>query len=144
MAHSILARKRKENKDMEDRIKALTEELNSLRAKEAEAEKHLAELRAANAEKIAAERDGGIKLRPSKSRTFVAAKTARVVAETTYAFKNHVAKLIDEMAKEGMTQVIYFVGDICDAQVNTVINELADLGYDVDLNGETQELTIKW
>lgn len=89
-------------------------------------------------------KDGGIKLRPSKSRTFVAAKTARETAETTYAFKNHVAKLIDDTTKEGMIQVIYYVGDICDAQVNTVVNELADLGYDVDLNSETQELTIKW
>jgi hypothetical protein len=129
---------------MEDRIKAFTEELNSLRAKEAEAEKHLAELKAANVEKIAAERDGGIKLRPSKSRTFIAAKTARETAETTSAFKNHVAKIIDDTAKEGMTQVIYFIGDICDAQVNAVVTELADLGYDVDLSGETQELIIKW
>lgn len=89
-------------------------------------------------------KDGGIKLRPSKSRTFVAAKTARETAETTCAFKNHVAKIIDDTAKEGMMQVTYFIGDICDAQVNAVVTELADLGYDVDLNGETQELIIKW
>ena len=89
-------------------------------------------------------KDGGIKLRPSKSRTFVAAKTARETAETTCAFKNHIAKFIDETAKEGMIQVVYFVGDVCDAQVNAVINELDSLGYEVNLNGETQELTIKW
>ena len=88
-------------------------------------------------------KDGGIKLRSSKSRTFVAAKTAREIAETTSAFKNHVAKIIDDTAKEGMTQVIYFVSDICDAQVNAVVNELIDLGYVVDLSGETQELVIK-
>lgn len=89
-------------------------------------------------------KDGGIKLRSSKSRTFVAAKTARETAETTSAFKNHVAKIIDDTAKEGMTQVIYYVGDICDTQVDAAINELTDLGYDVNLSGETQELTIKW
>lgn len=89
-------------------------------------------------------KDGGIKLRPSKSRTFVSAKTARETAETTCAFKNHVAKIIDDTAKEGMTQVIYYIGDICDTQINTVVNELAYLGYTVDLSSETQELTIKW
>lgn len=89
-------------------------------------------------------KDGGIKLRPSKSKSFVPAKTAREIAETTYAFKNHVAKIIDDAAKDGMTKVIYFVGDTCDTQVNAVINELAGLGYDINLNSKTKELTIKW
>jgi hypothetical protein len=109
MAHSILAHKCKENKDMEDKVK-----------------------------------DGGIKLRPSKSRTFIAAKTAREIAETTSAFKNHIAKIIDDTAKEGITQVSYFIGNICDIQLNAIIKELADLGYEVDLNGENEELVIKW
>ena len=43
-----------------------------------------------------------------------------------------------------MTQLIYFVGDICSAQVNRVISELSKLGYEVVLNDVTQELIIKW
>ena len=144
MAHSILARKRKENKDMEDKIKALTEELRASEVEEGEAEKRLAELKANNAEKVMAELDGGIKLRQSKIRTFVSAKTARHIAETTSAFKNHIAKVIEETAKEGITQLIYFVGDICDVQVNRVVNELNELGYEIVFNAKTQELTIKW
>ena len=144
MVHSILARKRKENEDMEDKIKALTEKLKALETEEAEITKHLAELKANNAEKAAVEFDGGIKLRQSKIRTFVSAKTARNIAETTSAFKNHIAKIIEETAKEGMTQLIYFVGDICDPQVNRVINELNELGYEIVSNAKTQELTIKW
>ena len=144
MVHSILARKRKENKDMEDKIKALTEKLKALETEEAEITKHLVELKANNAEKAAVEFDGGIKLRQSKVRTFVSAKTARHIAETTSAFKNHIAKIIEETAKEGMTQLSYFVGDICDIQVNRVINELNELGYEVVLNDKTQELAIKW
>ena len=144
MVHSILARKRKETKDMEDKIKAMTEELRASEVEEGETEKRLAELKANNAEKVVAELDGGIKLRQSKIRTFVSAKTARNIAETTSAFKNHIAKIIEETAKEGMTQLSYFVGDICDIQVNRVINELNELGYEVVLNDKTQELTIKW
>ena len=144
MVHSILARKCEETKDMEDKIKALTEKLKALETEEAEITKHLAELKANNAEKAAVEFDGGIKLRQSKIRTFVSAKTARHIAETTSAFKNHIAKIIEETAKEGMTQLSYFVGDICDIQVNRVINELNELGYEVVLNDKTQELTIKW
>ena len=145
MVHSILARKRKENKDMEDKINALIEELRASGVEEGETEKRLAELKANNVEKVAAaELDGGIKLRQSKIRTFVSAKTARHIAETTSAFKNHIAKIIEETAKEGMTQLIYFVGDICDVQVNRVVNELNELGYEVVLNDKTQELAIKW
>ena len=144
MAHSILARKRKENKDMEDKINALIEELRASEVEEGETEKRLAELKANNAEKVMAELDGGIKLKQFKLRTFVSAKIARNIAETTSAFKNHIAKIIEETAKEGMTQLIYFVGDICDIQVNRVINELNELDYDVVLNDKTQELTIKW
>ena len=144
MAHSILARKRKENKDMEDKIKALTEKLRASEVEEGETEKRLAELKANNVDKVMVELDGGIKLRQSKIRTFVSAKTARNIAETTSAFKNHIAKIIEETAKEGMTQLIYFVGDICDIQVNRVINELNELGYEIVFNAKTQELTIKW
>ena len=145
MVHSILARKRKENTDMEDKINALFEELRASEVEEGETEKRLAELKANNVEKVAAaELDGGIKLRQSKIRTFVSAKTARNIAETTSAFKNHIAKIIEETAKEGMTQLIYFVGDICDIQVNKVINELNELGYEVALNDKTKELIIKW
>ena len=144
MVHGILARKRKENKDMEDKIKALTEKLKVLETEEAEITKHLAELKANKVEKVTTELDGGIKLRQLKIRTFVSAKTARNIAETTSAFKNHIAKIIEETAKEGMTQLSYFVGDICDIQVNRVINELNELGYEVVLNDKTQELVIKW
>ena len=144
MVHSILARKCKENKDMEDKIKALTEELRASEVEEGETEKRLAELKANNAEKVTTKLDGGIKLRQSKIRTFVSAKTARNIAETTSSFKNHIAKIIEETAKEGMTQLSYFVGDICDIQVNRVINELNELGYEVVLDDKTQELIIKW
>ena len=144
MAHSILARKRKENKDMEDKIKALTEELRASEIEEGETEKRLAELKANNAEKVTTELDGGVKLRQSKIRMFVSAKTARKIAETTSTFKNHIAKIIEDTAKEGMTQLIYFVGDICNVQVNRVISELSELGYEVVLNDVTQELIIKW
>ena len=144
MVHGILARKRKENKDMEDKIKALTEKLKALETEEAEITKHLAELKANKAEKVTTELDGGIKLRQSKIRTFVSAKTARNIAETTSSFKNHIAKIIEETAKEGMTQLSYFVGDICDVQVNRVVNELNELDYEIVLNAKTQELTIKW
>lgn len=129
---------------MEDKIKALTEKLRASEVEEGETEKRLAELKANNVDKVMAELDGGIKLRQSKIRTFVSAKIARNIAETTSAFKNHIAKIIEETAKEGMTQLIYFVGDICDIQVNRVINELNELGYEVVLNNKTQELTIKW
>ena len=129
---------------MEDKIKAMTEELRTAEVEEGEIEKRLAELKANNAEKVMAELDGGIKLRQSKIRTFVSAKTARHIAETTSAFKNHIAKIIEETAKEGMTQLIYFVGDICDVQVNRVVNELNELGYEIVFNAKTQELTIKW
>ena len=129
---------------MEDRINAMIEELRASEVEEGETEKRLAELKANNAEKAAVEFDGGIKLRQSKVRTFVSAKTARHIAETTSAFKNHIAKIIEETAKEGMTQLIYFVGDICSAQVNRVISELSELGYEVVLNDVTQELIIKW
>ena len=129
---------------MEDKIKALTEELRASEIEEGETEKHLAELKANNAEKVTTELDGGVKLRQSKIRMFVSAKTARKIAETTSAFKNHIAKIIEETAKEGMTQLIYFVGDICDIQVNRVINELNELGYEIVLNDKTQELVIKW
>ena len=144
MVHNILARKCKENKDMEDKIKALTEELSASEVEEGETEKRLAELKVNNAEKVTIKLDGGIKLRQSKIRTFVPAKTARNIAETTSAFKNHIAKIIEETAKEGMTQLIYFVGDICDIQVNRVINELNELGYEVVLDDKTKELIIKW
>ena len=144
MVHSILARKRKENKDMEDKIKALTEELRAPEVEEGETDKRLAELKANNAEKVTTELDGGVKLRQSKIRMFVSAKTARKIAETTSTFKNHIAKIIEDTAKEGMTQLIYFVGDICSAQVNRVISELSELGYEVVLNDVTQELIIKW
>ena len=144
MVHSILARKRKENKDMEDKIKALTEELRAPEVEEGKTEKCLAELKANNAEKVTTELDGGVKLRQSKIRMFVSAKTARKIAETTSTFKNHIAKIIEDTAKEGMTQLIYFVGDICNVQVNRVISELSELGYEVVLNDVTQELIIKW
>ena len=144
MVHSILARKCKENKDMEDKIKALTEELRASEIEEGETEKRLAELKANNAEKVTTELDGGVKLRQSKIRMFVSAKTARKIAETTSAFKNHIAKIIEDTAKEGMTQLIYFVGDICNVQVNRVISELSELGYGVVLNDVTQELIINW
>lgn len=129
---------------MEEKIKALTEELRASEVKEGETEKRLAELKANNAEKVTTKLDGGIKLRQSKIRTFVSAKIARNIAETTSSFKNHIAKIIEETAKEGMTQLSYFVGDICDVQVNRVINELNELGYEVILNDKTQELVIKW
>lgn len=129
---------------MEDKIKAMTEELRASEAEEGETEKRLAELKANNAEKVMTELDGGIKLRQSKIRTFVSAKTARHIAETTSAFKNHIAKIIEETAKEGMTQLSYFVGDICDVQVNRVVNELNELGYEIVFNAKTQELVIKW
>ena len=144
MVHSILARKCKENKDMEDKIKALTEELRASEIEEGETEKRLAELKTNNAEKVTTELDGGVKLRQSKIRMFVSAKTARKIAETTSAFKNHIAKIIENTAKEGMTQLIYFVGDICNVQVNRVISELSELGYGVALNDVTQELIINW
>lgn len=144
MVYSILVSKCRENKDMEDKINALFEELRASEVEEGETEKRLVELKANNAEKAAVEFDGGIKLRQSKIRTFVSAKTARNIAETTSAFKNHIAKIIEETAKEGMTQLSYFVGDICDIQVNRVINELNELGYEVVLNDKTQELVIKW
>ena len=144
MVHSILARKREETKDMEDKIKALTEKLKALETEEAEITKHLAELKANKAEKVTTELDGGIKLRQSKIRTFVSAKTARKIAETTSAFKNHIAKIIEDTAKEGMTQLSYFVGDICEVQVNRVLSELSALGYEVVLNDATQELIIRW
>ena len=144
MVHSILARKRKENKDMEDRINTMIEELRASEVEEGETEKRLAELKANNAATVMAELDGGIKLRQSKIRTFVSAKIARNIAETTSAFKNHIAKIIEETAKEGMTQLSYFVGDICDVQVNMVISELSELDYDVVLNDKDQELIIKW
>ena len=144
MVHSILARKREETNDMEDKIKALTEKLKVLETEEAEITKHLAELKANKAEKVTTELDGGIKLRHSKIRTFVSAKTARNIAETTSAFKNHIAKIIEDTAKEGMTQLSYFVGDICDIQVNRAINELNELDYEVVLNDKDQELIIKW
>ena len=144
MVHSILARKREENKDMEDKIKALTEKLKVLETEEAEITKHLAELKANKAEKVTTELDGGIKLRQSKIRTFVSAKTARNIAETTSAFKNHIAKIIEDTAKEGMTQLSYFVGDICDVQVNRAINELNELDYEVVFNDKDRELIIKW
>ena len=129
---------------MEDKIKALTEELRASEIEEGETEKRLAELKANNAEKVTTELDGGVKLRQSKIRMFVSAKTARKIAETTSAFKNHIAKIIEDTAKEGMTQLIYFVGDICNVQVNRVISELSELGYEVVLNDVTQELIIKW
>ena len=129
---------------MEDKIKALTEELRASEIEEGETEKRLAELKANNAEKVTTELDGGVKLRQSKIRMFVSAKTARKIAETTSAFKNHIAKIIEDTAKEGMTQLIYFVGDICNVQVNRVISELSELGYGVVLNDVTQELIIKW
>ena len=129
---------------MEDKIKALTEELRAPEIEEGETEKRLAELKANNAEKVTTELDGGVKLRQSKIRMFVSAKTARKIAETTSAFKNHIAKIIEDTAKEGMTQLIYFVGDICNVQVNRVISELSELGYGVVLNDVTQELIIKW
>ena len=129
---------------MEDKIKALTEELRTSEVEEGETEKRLAELKANNAEKVTTKLDGGIKLRQSKIRTFVSAKIARNIAETTSAFKNHIAKIIEETAKEGMTQLSYFVGDICDIQVNRIVNELNELGYEVVLNDKTQELVIKW
>ena len=129
---------------MEDKIKALTEELRASEIEEGKTEKCLAELKANNAEKVITELDGGVKLRQSKIRMFVSAKTARKIAETTSAFKNHIAKIIEDTAKEGMTQLIYFVGDICSAQVNRVISELSELGYEVVLNDVTQELIIKW
>ena len=141
MAHSIPARKRKETKDMEDKIKALTEELRASKAEDAGIERYLADN---NAEKVTTELDGGVKLRRPKVRMFVSAKTARKIAETTSAFKNHIAKIIEDTAKEGMTQLIYFVGDICNAQVNRVLSELSALGYEVVLNDVTQELIIKW
>ena len=144
MVHSILARKRKENKDMEDKINALIEQLRASEVEEGETEKRLAELKANNAEKVMTELDGGIKLRQFKIRTFLSSKTARYIAETTSAFKNHIAKIIEETAKEGMTQLIYFVGDICDVQVNRVVNELNELGYEIVFNAKTQELIIKW
>ena len=144
MAHSILARKRKENKDMEDKINALIEELRASEIEEGETEKRLAELKANNAAKVMAELDGGIKLRQSKIRTFVSAKIARNIAETTSAFKNHIAKIIEETAKEGMTQLSSFVGDICDVQVNRAINELNELDYEVVFNDKDRELIIKW
>ena len=129
---------------MEDKIKALTEELRAPEIEEGETEKRLAELKANNAEKVTTELDGGVKLRQSKIRMFVSAKTARKIAETTSAFKNHIAKSIEDTAKEGMTQLIYFVDDICNAQVNRVISELSELGYEVVFNDVTQELIIKW
>ena len=129
---------------MEDKIKALTEELRAPEVEEDKTEKCLAELKANNAEKVATELDGGVKLRRSKIRMFVSAKTARKIAETTSTFKNHIAKIIEDTAKEGMTQLIYFVGDICNVQVNRVISELSELGYEVVLNDVTQELIIKW
>ena len=144
MVHSILARKREETKDMEDKIKALTEKLKALETEEAEITKHLAELKANKAEKVTTELDGGIKLRQSKIRTFVSAKTVRNIAETTSAFKNHIAKIIEDTAKEGMTQLSYFVGDICDIQVNRTINELNELDYEVVFNDKDRELIIKW
>ena len=129
---------------MEDKIKALTEKLRASEVEEGETEKRLAELKANNVDEVMAELDGGIKLRQSKIRTFVSAKIARHIAETTSAFKNHIAKIIEETAKEGMTQLNYYVGDICGVQVKKVINELNELGYEVVLNDKTQELIIKW
>ena len=129
---------------MEDKINALFEELRASEVEEGETEKRLVELKANNAEKVMTELDGGIKLRQSKIRTFVSAKTARNIAETTSSFKNHIAKIIEETAKEGMTQLSYFVGDICDIQVNRVINELNELDYEVVLDDKTKELIIKW
>ena len=144
MVHSILARKCKENKDMEDRINTMIEELRASEVEEGETEKRLAELKANNAEKVTTKLDGGIKLRQSKIRTFVSAKTARNIAETTNAFKNHIAKIIEDTAKEGMTQLSYFVGDICGVQVNRAINELNELDYEVVFNDKDRELIIKW
>ena len=129
---------------MEDKIKALTEKLKALETEEVEITKHLVELKVNNIEKAAVALDGGVKLRQSKIRMFVSAKTARKIAETTNKKKNHIAKIIEDTAKEGMTQLIYFVGDICSAQVNRVISELSELGYEVVLNDVTQELIIKW
>ena len=75
---------------------------------------------------------------------FVYDKKDRKINEKKSELKNNIDKIIEESVKEGMTQLIYFVGDICDAQVNRVLSELSTLGYEVALNDATQELIIRW
>ena len=124
---------------MENEIKALTEELKALKAKETETTRRLAELRAQNAEKFAIENS-----KLSKSKSFISAQSARVSAETSYAFKNHIAKCIIEEAKEGRTELHYGTYGVCDSQINSVITELTDLGYNINFNSQEFDLVIKW
>lgn len=92
------------------------------------------------------ERDGGMKLRKyqRKSKEFVDAKSARNLAETSSALKNHIAKLIRDESEEGRTMLDYCIWGVCGAQVNSVTEELRGLGYTVDVDPDVDELHIRW
>lgn len=132
---------------MEDkRMDEVLAELTNMDAKRAALEAELNELRIKNIgklenQKAKAEADARLK---NRSKQFITAKTARTTAETTAAVKNHIAKFILEEAKEGRTQTNYCTYALCDAQLNSIVEELSNLGYDVDLQAEDNELVIKW
>lgn len=133
---------------MEDRTAELLAEIANAEAKKAAAEDELNALRLKNVEKLTAEQEalrrGAFKNRANKSRQFVSAETAHNTAENTAAPKNHIAKAIMEEAKEGRTILYYSVDGICDVQLNSIINELHELNYDVDFSIDDNLLTIKW
>ena len=106
MVHSILARKRKENKDMEDKIKALTEKLRASEVEEGETEKRLAELKANNAEKVMTELDGGIKL----SQAFLVLSAKESLLKVTGASTFVMTLSLLDMMRRKMGKTAHFLG----------------------------------
>ena len=145
MAHSIIARKCKE-KNMEDkRMEEVLAELASTEAKKAALEAELNGLRRKNIGKLSsqvkAEADARLK---NRNKQFITAQSARVQAETTMSVRNHIAKAILEESKEGHIETTYCTYALCDAQLNAIVEELTNLGYEVDLQAEDHALIIKW
>ena len=131
---------------MEDRINSVLAELAATDAKREALEKELHDLRIKNLGKLDAEKGKAIKDAEKQLNTkqFQTAQSARQTAENTSAVRNHIAKFIQEEAKEGRTQLNYGVYYLCEAQLNGIITELSDLGYDVEHKTDECELIIMW
>ena len=130
---------------MEERMSQILAQLTEMDAQRAALERELNDLKLKNIGKLdAATKAEATATLKNRSKQFVTAQSARQTAENTAAVKNHIAKFIQEESKEGRTQLNFCTCYLCDVQLNSVVEELSALGYDVDLNTEDNELVIKW
>jgi len=124
----------------EKQILDTLDEIKNLEIAKKEAEEKLIRLKDDKIKQYQKDRE----LKIANSKKLITANEARTLAESTAAVRNHIAKFIQEEAKEGRTGFGYCIWGVAEAQIAAISEELVSLGYNVERKTDTDELIIKW